>query len=623
LLYTLLLPPLLFSFPHSFTPHFKVTPPHCIKTPSIVAHPSKGEGPLKSLEMHFSIGLHTTVCFRLEDTKENSTESSQSLLHTVTLARIEHHHPVTQKYNFGIPEVRADCFCECESTARCSSSTYEFLKCPEAKEQNHGCYRTFFPNQSNKSCETSSPMGSNLCCDLKFNPYENKTYTAVRLGEPATFAIFTYVSYDYSANSWIERDKNTIRIQIDGRSQENTLDPGGLLKLVVSAWGRVSHQLESGMYFTQSNPGGEMEGIRKEQINDITDTNVHQLGWYRQDERSGHFYVQNGAVIAKSVHGAKVVDCKEQIYSSSLAANFYMPGRFSLPPYVEERHHWIERAAFYDGSMRQVIVSHSEGTNLYIGLHVAKGSEGNVVFLHNSSRIESFDGSILVDSHSRHYLNLSLSEATGKLNGIIHASESVASPQIHSFSVFVHEVFSTNRSLLVPLPATVDRGAKLVCMRAEEEKEEDSFCAVLPYHEEALEIDVENNSWREWKGRCPECNHISYNSFIDNLNPLKLFGGFQSLGDGFTKAADFLIYIIGLVILYLLITKFILPVCQCCVCPLLVARINDRRAERRRNGDEEERKEIERERRIREQLEAEKERRRNRMNREELPGDLV
>lgn len=54
--------------------------------------------------------------------------------------------------------------------------------------------------------------------------------------------------------------------------------------------------------------------------------------------------------------------------------------------------------------------------------------------------------------------------------------------------MYVHEVVSTNRSLLVPLPATVDKGRKLVCMRAEEEKEEDSICAVLPYHEEALEV---------------------------------------------------------------------------------------------------------------------------------------
>lgn len=54
-----------------------------------------GEGSLKSLEMHFSIGLHTTVCFRLEDTNDNSTQSNQSLLHTVTLSRIEHHHPVS------------------------------------------------------------------------------------------------------------------------------------------------------------------------------------------------------------------------------------------------------------------------------------------------------------------------------------------------------------------------------------------------------------------------------------------------------------------------------------------------------------------------------------------------
>lgn len=54
--------------------------------------------------MQFSIGLHTAVCFRLyEDTQLASQEinddenagNQTSLLHTIRLEKLEHHHPVS------------------------------------------------------------------------------------------------------------------------------------------------------------------------------------------------------------------------------------------------------------------------------------------------------------------------------------------------------------------------------------------------------------------------------------------------------------------------------------------------------------------------------------------------
>lgn len=94
---------------------------------------------------------------------------------------------------------------------------------------------------------------------------------AVKLEQPSTFAIFKYSAYDYSAGRWIQKDKSTLRIEIDGRTQSLFLDRHKIIKLGVSAWGRTSHQLESGMYFAQSNPGGEMDELRKQQINEINE----------------------------------------------------------------------------------------------------------------------------------------------------------------------------------------------------------------------------------------------------------------------------------------------------------------------------------------------------------------
>lgn len=95
------------------------------------------------MQLQFYIGLHTTVCFRLNE-DDHRDDPKSSWLHTIRLDRLEHHHPVktihysrrkqvqvTQHYEFGIPEFEADCFCECDQSAdTCSSATHEYTSCP-------------------------------------------------------------------------------------------------------------------------------------------------------------------------------------------------------------------------------------------------------------------------------------------------------------------------------------------------------------------------------------------------------------------------------------------------------------------------------------------------------------
>lgn len=55
-------------------------------------------------------------------------------------------------------------------------------------------------------------------------PYQNKSYMAIKLEQPTTFVVFKYVAYDYTAGRWIEKDKSTLRVEIDGRTQRMFLD---------------------------------------------------------------------------------------------------------------------------------------------------------------------------------------------------------------------------------------------------------------------------------------------------------------------------------------------------------------------------------------------------------------
>uniref|UniRef100_A0A1I7V3W4 Fibrinogen C-terminal domain-containing protein n=1 Tax=Caenorhabditis tropicalis TaxID=1561998 RepID=A0A1I7V3W4_9PELO len=265
----------------------------------------------------------------LERTAESSGDEKELLMVEIKRLR-ESLRAITQRYTFGIPEVHANCICECDATAStCTAESHQFTACPESdkSDESTSCYRTFFPNQTPIGCsEDDSPK---LCCDVRFKPYKNMTFLAVKLEQPTTYATFVYAAYDFVNGYWVEKDKTTIRSQLDGGTQDRHLDSKRRISLAVTAGGRASHQLETGMYFSRTSNGGETEELRMQPLNEITDNNFDRLGWYRMDE-TGHFHVNNGVVKMDDIHKAKVKNCKEQTYRSILAANNYVGFFFGI-----------------------------------------------------------------------------------------------------------------------------------------------------------------------------------------------------------------------------------------------------------------------------------------------------
>ncbi|CAD6198229.1 unnamed protein product [Caenorhabditis auriculariae] len=556
---------------------FPVQPPHCSKTPIVIAQTSQNahSAIARGMQMQFYIGLHTAVCFRLHEglpLASNFLEgegNQTSLLHTIRLDRLEHHHPITQRYHFGIPEVHAECICECESTSpTCTAESHQFTACPESEKDDGttSCYRTFFPNQTPIGCsEDSSPK---LCCDVRFSPFKNMTFLAVKLEQPTTYATFVYTAYDYVNGRWVEKDKSTIRSQLDGGTQDRHLDAMRRISLAVTSGGRATHQLETGMYFARAAPGGEMEELRRQPLNEISDNNFDRLGWYRMDE-TGRFHVNNGVVKMDDIHKAKVKNCREQTYRSILSANNYMPGHFNMSRPLEMMLPWIQSARIYDGNARQAIVTHAEGSNLHVTLHLDDEMDGHsLVFFHNASRIRDFSGTIIVDSRSNRFFNLTVYDASGKIDGSVkYSTENIAS-NIHTFTTYVSDLQATNRSMIVPLPAVVEAGPRMICLRADEMQERDALCKVVEYHESPLEIDLVEGKWHEMVGSCPTCNQVNFNGIMKFLNPGAWIKGISSLGDGVMLVTDLVVYLGVLIVLYLLITKLIIPLVRCWACPL-------------------------------------------------------
>ncbi|KAK0394580.1 hypothetical protein QR680_000816 [Steinernema hermaphroditum] len=568
-----------------FNKMFPIAPPHCTKTPIVLSQISSVNNFVqRNIQMHLSLGLHRTVCFRLMDTSgsaqsaniSDETASAKSLLHTLTLSRLEHYHPVSQQYTFAIPEVRADCKCECNAQSEvCSAASHQFNMCKNDADKNDvgSCYRTFFPNQPTGGCRAgNSPK---LCCDVKFKPYQNMSFTAVKLEQPSTFAVFRYASYDWIAGRWIQNDTVTIRTQLDGGNQNRYLDSKKSIELSVSAGGRASHQLESGMYFVRNTiNGAENEDLRRQPLNEITENNFDRLGWYRKDD-DGKYYVNNGVVKISRIHSAKVENCQEQAYKSILDANHYIdknsaePERFVLADTVDRIYTWVQSARLYDVSRRHAIVTHSEGTNLQVSLELNNDIHNNQIlsFFHNSSRILDFTGTIIVDPHSNRYFNLTVYQTSGILNGVVKRSTTADSDEDFSFTVFVSDLNPSNKSYVVPLPAMVTGGDRMICMRPDESPEERALCRIIAYRENPLIVDLAHNSWSELVGHCPECNQISMDGFIKYLNPVSWMNGINNIQDFIMMITDVFLYIIILFVTYVLVVKCLLPLVQCWLCP--------------------------------------------------------
>lgn len=256
--------------------------------------------------MSLNIGVSQTVCFRLQDegsirpkyskfTKNNESEPQR--LHTLTLTEIEQYHAITERYRFAIPELETNCICECNSEAStCQADEYKYGKCQEGNLTTMSvCYRTFFPNQPVGSCDPKSSLdstnnikSSRLCCQLRFQAFQNRRFTAVKLKASTTYAVLRYSVYEWlnreqQSNSstlnltskWIEYEQRRIRVQLDGSVHNSVLNELSGLKLSIIglSTGKFGseNQLEAGMYFVEEFPNGEYGQLISQSLNQITE----------------------------------------------------------------------------------------------------------------------------------------------------------------------------------------------------------------------------------------------------------------------------------------------------------------------------------------------------------------
>ena len=67
------------------------------------------------------------------------------------------------------------------------------------------CHRTFFANQPANGCPDGQSEEPKLCCELRFRPYQNRTFTALGLGIPSTLGVLRYAAYEWTERArWLQ-----------------------------------------------------------------------------------------------------------------------------------------------------------------------------------------------------------------------------------------------------------------------------------------------------------------------------------------------------------------------------------------------------------------------------------
>ncbi|KAI6189771.1 hypothetical protein M3Y97_00044600 [Aphelenchoides bicaudatus] len=324
---------------------------------------------------HLKMSLNDTACFFI---KQNKTGSS-TILHTLRYSRLEHRYSIAEKYTFGVPEIHQSCKCDCPGGETiCSVNDYQYRNCTNGTL----CYRTHRPFQSSSGCITSGQ--SELCCEIRIEPYKNMEFKAVKLKQPDTFVVLHYRIFIRQNGKW-KRDfeDKSVRIPLNTGSAKVEQNSHSIHFIVGS--GRPHRQVEPGMYFWDAR-NKQLHG--NVQLNDPQEKSLDKLGWFRLE--NNQWTVQQGLEKITHAQHVSVENCKAQRYRFSFTAEQFVlmptnedsknePNSYNLGTLISNEK-WVQSVELGE---RFVIINHGEGSEL--SLHVKTKTQLGLV--HPSVRV--------------------------------------------------------------------------------------------------------------------------------------------------------------------------------------------------------------------------------------------
>ncbi|CEF60293.1 Hypothetical protein SRAE_X000203100 [Strongyloides ratti] len=535
--------------------------PHCTRTSTM-------EGSIYSLNDYGNITkelfstqhqmvLGETSCVIIN----KNNEKNDSFLHTLHYYQLEQHFPITGEYTFGIPYVSTSCICDCYGgNQHCNLRDYKYKDCFSAPV----CYRTFHPYQSSIGC--SSTQQSELCCETKITPYNNWIYQAIRIKQPNIFVIFKYRVFQKFNDIWRQYNDDTIEVPLNNGEAKFDINSFHKIELIV-AGSRPHRQVEPGLYFYERKY--DFENVEKNinihsgvTLNDILETSLDKLGWFRFEKN--RWIVKKGNIKITEAHHANVIDCKEQLYSSTLNAEQYVIKsnngdikNFELGNLLSDDP-WIKSVEVKDRIMKVV---HGEGISIFVNMKTEIKSN----LYYHSSTFTSFDGTIQLDKDSNRFLNITIFGGKGTLIGQIYTNNDKLNVEV-VFSIQIENIedelnlFKT----IVPIPPSIN-STRYICFYPSEYLEAIS-CKWFKYISVPLVEYSVAEPWLTGKSHCIECNSQSNENWLIKISPKNWFSNLNSPTEILIRVVEISMYILLIIFIFCFFTQCIIPVIRCSMC---------------------------------------------------------
>uniref|UniRef100_A0A0N4ZHI0 HAP2-GCS1 domain-containing protein n=1 Tax=Parastrongyloides trichosuri TaxID=131310 RepID=A0A0N4ZHI0_PARTI len=541
--------------------HIPLELPHCTKTSTIEgsqhSYDDLGNITKELYSTQHHMVLSETACVIIK--KNNNTRGD--ILHTLQYIRLEQHYPITGEYSFGIPFITTSCICDCSGGSHhCNLRDYKYRDCTSASV----CYRTFHPYQNSAGC--SSTHGAELCCETKIEPYKNWLFQAIRLKQPNTFVILRYRAFEHKNNIWTQYNDDTIDVPLNNGAAKFDINSFHKIELIV-AGSRPHREVTPGLYFYRRKY--DVESIDKTvdvrtgiAINDILETNLDRLGWLRFEKN--RWTIKKGNIKITEAHHANVIDCQDQLYSSTLNAEQYViksttgeVKNYELGNILADDP-WIDKIEVTDRIMK---VSHAEGISVFVNMK----TEIQPKLFHHSSTFTSFDGTIELDKNSNRFLNITVYGGKGTLIGQVYSNSEKRDVDI----VFSVQIVKNENDLnifrtVVSIPASIN-STRYICFYPSEFLDSIS-CKWFRYISIPLTEYSVAEPWLTGKSTCYECNSKSLEDWFLKFSPRNWFANINSPTEFIVCVVEISICILAVILIFCFFTQCVIPVIKCSMC---------------------------------------------------------
>ena len=233
----------------------------------------------------------------------------------ISIRNVKAIHPIVEKYNFSIPRVDTECWCDCPGGMDyCNSGMHE---CEEP------CVSFFTTAQTTTNCSIERYGRSQMCCQSKLRP--GVQLAAVKLGDP-------YFSV-------------TINVTHDGTSQ---------LDIFKVQPNKESLSLKPGWFITYNR-----ELFSSSDLNTMEEWNVSKLGWFRD----GHF---DSPLLTSKLSG-HALSCASQTMSFEMDAL----RDTDFPTNAHSMTEFLVKKGGYRLKERRVVVNVQDSPGFYLTINQA------------------------------------------------------------------------------------------------------------------------------------------------------------------------------------------------------------------------------------------------------------